>query len=87
MACNEGSDLIQKGDLIMNVTGNVDTICNFYVYDLPMKAVASDKVIVIRSEDKYIYDKLLSKYYNIKLLIEGTVVNHVSIKNIEELEV
>ena len=86
--CDDDTHLLENGDIVMNITGSVDNIGNFYVYNLPIPAIASESIVVIKSDDKEIVEKLKKAYYKIKTLVSGgTAIPKIFIKDLENLEV
>jgi len=62
--------ILKHGDIIMSCGGSIGTICNMYRFDLPVKAVASQPLVVIRPRENQndIWDKLNNHYYHLKLI-------------------
>ncbi len=81
--------LIQEGDIIMAITGSLSLIGNMFQYKLPMKAIISGSLIIIRPKKNpdELYNMLKNKYYHIKTMVTiGGVIPRISTSQIRELE-
>lgn len=65
--------LLQRGDIIIATAGFMKTICNMYKFDLPIKAIVSQNLTIIRPHDGQVdlYDKLNQYYYHLKLIVDN----------------
>ncbi len=82
--------LIQEGDIIMATTGSLSIIGNMFQYNLPMKAIASSHLTIIRPNVNHyeLYNKLRERYYHIKTMAtQGAYMNKVYTRQIRELEI
>lgn len=81
--------LIQEGDIIMAITGSLSLIGNMFQYKLPMKAIISGSLIIIRPKKNpdELYNMLKNKYYHIKTMVTiGGVIPRINTSQIRELE-
>ena len=69
----EQIDYIQRGDCIIVSTGSLDRIGNYYIYNLPMKAILRTNMIVVRPKidiDEFI-NILNRKYFHMKTMAKS----------------
>ena len=80
--------IIEKNDILMVNTGDKKNIGKYYIYDLPIKAIAGNTLYIIKADDINNFKEILDeKYYNIKLLIKGEAISRIFAKDFNEMEI
>ena len=78
--------IIQQEDIIMVIVGF--KIANIILYkDKNNNIIIGSSLIIIRSKDKNLFNKLIQKKETIKSLAKGKVLSRIYIKDILELEI
>jgi len=62
--------LLKPGDIIISCNGPIHSICNIYQFDLPIKAVVSIHLAIIRPRNNHnkLWEILNKNYYKLKLI-------------------
>jgi hypothetical protein len=82
--------LIRSGDIILVTTGNIKLIGNMFLYNLPIMAIASSNLTIIRpfGDSQELYSLLERRYYHIKTMAPTTnrIIPRISRRQICEIE-
>ena len=81
--------LIRSADIILVTTGNLKTIGNMFLYNLPIMAIASSNLTIIRpyGNSHELYSLLERRYYHIKTMaVTNNIIPRISRMQICEIE-
>lgn len=64
--------LLRKGDIVIACTVPMGSICNMFLFDLPIKATVSHHLAIIRPRNgqENLFERLNHNYYHLKVLVK-----------------